>query len=250
MFCELYYIPFYFEAVKSYSPTVTGLALMAITGVLLPSSVIVGRLMTRFGRFRWAVWSGWVVTTTGAGLLILLDADIKTYAWVLILLLVGLGHGLILMSLNLGIQAMAETWNAAYAVAMYAFTRTFGMCIGVAVGEAVFQNMFSKHLGDLQLPRAVASDAGGFVSRLKALPKTSMQYQAYTLAYSEGFKNVFEVLTAVAGLAGLLSLFIKKYTMDKEINSEHILNHGTMKTGSAPEVSSDAEAAIPTDQRG
>ena len=38
------------------------------------------------------------------------------------------------MSLNFSIQAIA------YAAAMYTFTRTFGICIGVAVGGSVFQN--------------------------------------------------------------------------------------------------------------
>ena len=44
--------------------------------------------MTRFGRFRWAVWLGWLVTLGGTGLLILLDVTTKTYAWVLIFVVV------------------------------------------------------------------------------------------------------------------------------------------------------------------
>lgn len=186
--------------------------------------------MTRFGRFRWAVWSGWAVTIAGTGLLILLDADIKAYGWALIFVFVGVGHGLVVMSLNIAIQAMAETRHVAYAAAMYIFTRTLGMCLGVAIGGTVFQNRLSKHLGDLQLPTAVATDAEAFVASIKALPRSSTEYQAYILAYSESFKNVFQVLTAVAGLAGLLSVFIKDFTMDKELDSEHVLQHRTKES--------------------
>lgn len=232
MFCELYYIPFYLESVKGYSPTITGVALMPLTGALLPTSVIIGRLMTRFGRFRWAIWLGWVVTIIGTGLLILMNVDIRIYAWILIFVVVGLGHGLILMSLNFSVQAMADTHNVAYAAAMYTFTRTFGMCLGVAVGGAVFQNELKKHLGELHLPTAIADDAESFVTTLKALPKDSAQH-SYKLAYANSFAVVFEVLTAIASLAGILSLLIKEYTMDKDLDSEHVL--GERKKTSSPE---------------
>ncbi|KAL9042005.1 MAG: hypothetical protein Q9180_000901 [Flavoplaca navasiana] len=223
MFCELYYIPFYFESVKDYSPTITGLALLPLTGAMLPTSVVIGRLMSRFGCYRWAIWLGWVTAITGTGLLILLSVDTRVFTWVVIFLVVGLGHGLILMSLNFSVQAMAHTQNVAYAAAMYTFTRTFGMCIGVAVGGTVFQNELKKQLDDLQLPTAVAKDAEKFVATLKALPQASEEYQYYILAYAESFKVVFVVLTALTGLAGLLSLLIKEHTMDRVLDSEHTL---------------------------
>ncbi|KAB2570574.1 Efflux pump FUS6 [Lasiodiplodia theobromae] len=223
MFCELYYIPLYLESVKGFGAILTGVALMPLIGALLPVSVIVGRLMTRWGRYRWAVWSGWAVTCAGTGTLILLDPDIPTYGWVLIFILVGIGHGLILMSLNFAIQAMAETRNVAYAAAMYTFFRTFGMSIGVAIGGAVFQNMLQVHLADRGLPEAVAHDAEGFVTVLNTMPESSSEYQRYVESYSEGFKNVFELLTAVAGVAGLMSLLIKGFTMDKALDTDHQL---------------------------
>ena len=181
MFCELYYLPFYPESVKDFSPTVTGVSMIPLTGALLPTSVIVGRLMTRTGRFRWAVWLGWAVSIAGTGLLILLDVHTRTYAWILIFTVDGLGHGLILMSLNFSIQAMSDTHNVAYAAAMYTFARTFGMCIGVATGGAVFQNQLKKHLADLGLQSAVATNAKGFVAKHQALPKGSPEYQKANL---------------------------------------------------------------------
>ena len=223
MFCELYYLPFYLESVKDYNATITGVSLIPLTGTLLPVSVVIGRLLTKTGRFRWAIWLGWVVTVLGTGLLILLDVHIRVYAWVLVFLVVGVGHGLLLMSLNFSVQAMASTANVAYAAAMYTFLRTFGMCLGVAVGGAVFQNELRKSLGELELQKAVATQAESFVGILKTMPKTSAQYQTYILAYADAFRVVFEVLVGLAGLAGLLSIFIKEFTMDKALDSEHVL---------------------------
>lgn len=235
MFCLLYYVPFYLESVKDFSPTITGLALMPCTGALILVSVIVGRLITRFGRYQWAIWLGWAITITGNGLYILLDVDIRVYALELAFVVVGIGHGLILISLTCSVQAMADSRNVAYAVAMFAFVRTFGMCIGVAIGGAIFQNELEKHLVDLHLPAGVSDDAENFVStRLKALPKDSAEYHAYTMAYADSFKVLFGILTGIAGLTGILSLLIKEYTMDKDLDSEHVLRRA--KEESSPEA--------------
>ncbi|KAF2144354.1 uncharacterized protein K452DRAFT_295815 [Aplosporella prunicola CBS 121167] len=223
MFCKLYYIPFYFETAKDFGPIITGVTLLPIILTMLPTSMIVGKLMTKSGRYRWAIWSGWAITCLGTGLLILLDNETKTYAWILIFIVVGLGHGLIIMSLNIAIQAMAETQDVAYAAAMYLFLRTLGMSIGVAIGGAVFQNMLSKHLVEHSLPSSIAHDAEGFVAVLKTLVKDSAQYQSYVKAFSTSFQNVFQTLTGVAGSAALLSLFIRNYSMDKDLNTEHML---------------------------
>ncbi|KAL9616038.1 MAG: hypothetical protein Q9160_009039 [Pyrenula sp. 1 TL-2023] len=200
---------------------------MPSNAALLVTSVIVGRLITRFGRYRWAIWLGWALTILGTGLFILLDAEAHFYNIEIAFVVGGVGHGLILMSLICAAQAMADTQNVAYAVAMFTFVRTFGMCVGVAIGGAIFQNSLEKHLADLHLPTAVSGDAEGFVfGRLKFLPKDSAEYSAYIVAYADSFKVVFGILTGIAGLAGILSLLIKAHTLDKDLDSEHVLKRG------------------------
>jgi Major Facilitator Superfamily len=222
LFCELYYIPLFLETVKNLSPTLAGVGMIPITCALVPVSVIVGAMITRLGRFRWAIWTGWAFTITATGLLILLDQKIKTASWVILFIFVGLGHGLVLMSLNFCIQALADSRDVGYAAAMYTFLRTFGMCIGVAIGGTVFQNRLASHLADLKLPTEVAKNAEAFVSTLKSLPLQSTQRMAYTAAYGSSFKNMFEVLVGIASLGGILSLFIGHASMDKPLDSEHV----------------------------
>lgn len=108
MFCELYSLPLYLEGPKDMSLTMTGVALMTITGSLMPVSLVVGIIITKSGHIRWALWTGWVLIATSTGLLILLDSDTKTYAWALIFLSVGMGHGCIIVSSSMCVQALAE----------------------------------------------------------------------------------------------------------------------------------------------
>ena len=44
------------------------------------------------------------------------------------------------------------------------------MCIGVAIGDAMFQNTMKRKLGEAVLPRSVAANAEEFVGVLKGLP--------------------------------------------------------------------------------
>ncbi|KAF4507899.1 hypothetical protein G6O67_004349 [Ophiocordyceps sinensis] len=127
LFCTLYYLPIYFQGVQSYSPTLTGLGLMPITGSLLPFSILVALIIRKTGHFRWAIWSGWAISTLSSGLLILLSAETRVYAWVLIFIVVGLGHGLILIALNICTQALVHESDVVHAAVMYTFARSVGI---------------------------------------------------------------------------------------------------------------------------
>lgn len=180
-------------------------------------------MITRSGYYRWALWSGFGFTTFAHGLLILLDAQVPSRRWIPIFLLVGFGHGLITMALIICIQAIVKSEDVAYAAATYTFVRTIGMCVGVAIGGSIFQNALSNNLDDLALPTSVANNAEAFVAILNTLDIDSPLHQAYVIAYSESFKQVFIAMTAVVGVGGLSSLFIQEFTLDKKLESTHVI---------------------------
>lgn len=223
MFGALYYIPFYLSSVKNFSPVRTGISLMPITVALVPVSVIVGAIMTRTGRTRWALWSGWSIMCLGYGLLIILDQDSSVVRWVFIFILVGFAHGLILMPMIFGVQAMAKTEDVAYAAAMYAFLRTFVQSIGVAIGGTVFQNLLAHRLSDKGLTTSIAKDAEAFLTELRTFPINSTFRIEVIDAYSQAFHGVFGVFLGIAGLALILSLGIARFSLDRKDVSEHQL---------------------------
>lgn len=225
MFCELYSLPLYLEGPKDMSLTMTGVALMTITGSLMPVSLVVGIIITKSGHIRWALWTGWVLIATSTGLLILLDSDTKTYAWALIFLSVGMGHGCIIVSSSMCVQALAEAKDSAQAASMYTFLRSFGMCLGVAVGSTVTQNRLHHQLQIRQLPLEIAENAQGFIASLrksKSSYSPSFIYSVNT-AYVQSLKNLFEVLVAVAGLGLIAALFLKSVNMNKRLDTQHKL---------------------------
>ncbi|KAH8906628.1 major facilitator superfamily transporter [Coniochaeta sp. PMI_546] len=223
LFCALYYVPFYFAAAKSHGPIQSGLDLLPVSTLLLPGSIIVSFLTTRLGRFRWAIWIGWTITAVGSGLFLLLDVDTPTPVWAAILSIFGVGNGMILTSVNVAIQAISKAEDCGRAAAMYAFMRTLGMSIGVAVGGTTFQNVMAHKLHELGLPDAIAKNAEALIHQLWALKETDPVRIGALQAYVQGFHGVFWVMTATT-LAGLvISLFIRRHSMDKPLQSIFVL---------------------------
>lgn len=221
LYGDLYYIPFYLETVKALSPVMTGVGLMPITVGIIPTTMIVGKLVAKLGRFRWAVWSGWAVTILGTGLLITLDVQIETWQWILCLLVLGLGHGMILSTLTYTIQVVTSDEDGPHALAMYTSIRTFGMCVGVAVGGTAFQNLLSKYLGDSGLDSGIARNSEGYVAVLMGFPTDSPYREEVVGLYARAFRGVFEVFTGISVLGGLAGLLLQSYSMNRDLRTAH-----------------------------
>jgi hypothetical protein len=150
--------------------------------------------------------------------------DIKTHtgAWVIILIILGFGHALVLNSQNFATQAICHNGDEGSAAAMYAFLRSFGTALGVGLGGSVFQNVMKTKLVQLGLPTDIADHAESYILTLRAMPDSPTKMHILE-AYVYGFHGVYGCFCGIAGLAGILSLFIKHHDMNKVLESEHKL---------------------------
>jgi hypothetical protein len=60
-------------SVRGASPVRAGIDLFPAVCLLVPGSVVVAVLTSRLGRFQWAIWLGWGITTVACSLSILFD---------------------------------------------------------------------------------------------------------------------------------------------------------------------------------
>ncbi|KAJ5081198.1 major facilitator superfamily domain-containing protein [Penicillium angulare] len=228
----LYFIPLFMQTAKSMDAIQSGLSLMVILGILLPSSIISGILLTRFGHYRWAIWSGWILITLAIGLMVLMDQYMPAHHWAFIFLALGVGHGLVLTSLNFAIQALAVNSRDGTAAGMYTFCRSLGMCIGVAVAGTFFQNRLRSHLTDRHLDASVANNAPGFALKLREPGWNSVEKQSYILAFTRSFKDLWLFFMAVSALSLAMSLLIQHATLDRTLDSEHTIKNRLQVSGS------------------
>lgn len=247
LWCTLYYLPLYYEAVKEYSPIVSGVALFPETFTVAPSAIVAGILITVTGHYRWAIWLGWVVSTIGLGLMCIIKSSTSIAGWVLLNVIPGIGLGLLFPSLGYAVQASATPENLAIAVAMFSFFRALGQAIGVAVGGVVFQNRMHDNL--LKYPAlapmadAYSQDAAGLVQIIKGMAD-GVNKSDLKDAYTDSLRIVWAVCCAISGVALLLSLLTESYDLDQTLKTDQGLRDVDENVASEKDIEAAADKAV------
>ena len=219
---SLYYLPLYYEAVQGLSPILSGVALFPETFTVAPGAFIVGTLISRTGRYRWAVWSGWAITTLGLGLLYLLDVHTSTVEWIFLNLVVGIGLGFNYSALGVTLQAATSEEDMSSAVAMFTFFRLMGQALGVVIGGVTFQDEIRTKL--LAIPSLApmaneyANDGAALAQQIKTIQDSNDRNMVIQV-YADSLKTVWAVLCGAAGLALLTSLIITDLSLDRQFVS-------------------------------
>ncbi|KIM99776.1 hypothetical protein OIDMADRAFT_125578 [Oidiodendron maius Zn] len=220
LWCCLYYLPLYFEAVKGYSPVIAGVALFPNVLSVVPGGITAGILITYFGYYRWALWSGWIFCTLGMGLLCLIESNTSIAGWIFLMISSGLGLGILFPSIVFAIQASATPSEVAMAVAMCSFFRSFGQAIGIAIGGSIFQNrMYANLLGYPALaPYAdeYSKDAAALVEIIRSMPSGGDKNNLRN-AYTDSLRIVWAMCCALAGATMVLSVLTKEYDLNPEV---------------------------------
>ena len=214
----LYYLPLYYEAVKGYSPIITGVALFPETFTVAPAAVVVGIVITKTGRYRPSLQLGWLLATAGCGILILMHPGTSVAGFILLNLTVGLGMGMVFPAMTIAIQASSPARDVAFAMGTFSLFRSFGQAVGVAVGGVVFQNEIKRKMGHNPLladvAREYAADASALVQVIKHMADGSPEKTALVKAYSDSLDVVWILMCAFAGVALVASLWVKEYRLD------------------------------------
>jgi MFS family permease len=223
LFTEIYFLCLWLMSVKLYSPLSAGTYLLAFAAVCIPVSGIVGPIIARVGAYRWAIWIGWVMNTAALGLLNFLDVDTPTFAWILLFVTAGLGQGMLFIAHSIAAQAACQQKDAAHAMAMYSFMRSLGLCFGVALGGAIFQNFLQGQIVRLDLPIEISENAEGYALLLRGMADDSVR-SSIMAAYAWAFQRLFTTMCGISGL-GMVAAFtlIKGHTLNRTLESEHVL---------------------------
>ena len=167
---------------------------------------------------------GWVLTTVGLGLLIILKEDTTTPQWIFLSLTAGLGTGILYSAQSFAVQASASNSDLPYAAAMYSFFRSLGQTFGVACGGAIFQNAFRQKLSLNPTLSAestqLAREASAIVQIVKSLPDSKLKGEIVA-AYVDSFRMIWIAMCVLASVALILSLvFVKEISLDRELETE------------------------------
>ena len=219
MFGTSVYLAQYMQLSRGATPTEAGLMTLPMMAGLLLSSIIVGQLVTRFGRWKGYLILGSLLLIAGSSLLSTLHYDTPFVLVSIYMFLTGAGVGMTMQNLVLIVQNVAKPSEIGVASSGVTFFRSLGGTIGVSVMGAVLANRLTQLFTDGQerLGAAIAQlgDKGAEVAaqlssgtlpevRLLPEPVRSMVEDFYAQAISQSF--LIGVPLAVLSLVAILFL--------------------------------------------
>ncbi|KAK2791086.1 hypothetical protein FQN52_005040 [Onygenales sp. PD_12] len=219
MFICMYYLPWWFQAVKSVSATKSGIMSLPTMLGLVISSIICGFLVTALGYYTPFLIVSSMVGTVGAGLLTLLKTNSGASQWLgyQVILSVGLGMGA--QNAFLIPQVAVPKTELATATAVLTFIQTLTSAIFLAIGQAVFQNQLVNNLAVYApsiSPELVF--ATGPLRLQYQIPAESLP--AVVGAFNAAITEVFYVAVAGCALSVVGPLFLEWKSLKKAEHKE------------------------------
>ncbi|WP_433240287.1 MDR family MFS transporter [Streptosporangium sp. CA-135522] len=213
MFGALMFLPQYLQIVKGMSPTGSGLMTLPMVLGLLVSSILVGRIVTRTGRWKIFPVVGMLLVAVGLFLLSRLHVDSSLVIVGLDIAVLGIGLGASMQILILAAQNAVTRADLASTTSNVTFFRSLGGAVGVAAFGAILSNRLSAEL--ISLARAAHLPLTGGTTPSLGSPAAIRHLPAPVLevileAFTRAIHMVFLVGVPIAVLASVAVLLQKE----------------------------------------
>lgn len=219
MFGTSVYLAQYMQLSRGATPTEAGLMTLPMMAGLLISSIVVGQLVTRFGKWKGYLILGSVLLIIGSATLSTLHYDTNFVLVSLYMFAMGAGVGMTMQNLVLIVQNVAKPSEMGVASSGVTFFRSLGGTVGVSVMGAVLANSLTNlftdgkervgaaiaQLGD-KGAEVAAQLSSGTVPEVRLLPEPvrSIVEDFYAQAISNAF--LIGIPLAVISLIAILFL--------------------------------------------
>ncbi|KAI7906628.1 major facilitator superfamily domain-containing protein [Cokeromyces recurvatus] len=217
-FSMVYYLPIYFQVIRGDSAMWSGIRLIPMQLLCATFSTLSGLFISKTGIFRPLPSIGMAFLTISVGLLSLLDLTSSFSNVYGFTILGGIGLGCMFSSAIIALQASVPPKDIAVVTGLGNFSRILGGALGVAVSSTILNSTLSK-----SLPQYVPQD---IVEKILASSEyvragCPTEYLDNVLdCYLEGLKLIWYVMTAMAGVGFMLSLFVKSAPILKKQQEE------------------------------
>ncbi|HYY36913.1 MAG TPA: MFS transporter [Xanthobacteraceae bacterium] len=207
LFGAVTFLPIYLQVVKGVSPLASGVLLMPMMLGMLATSVISGRIISRFGRYKLFPILGTGTMTFGLGALSLLTIESNDWQTAIDALWLGLGMGMVMQVLIIAVQNSVDYKHLGVATSGTMLFRSLGGALGVALFGAIFANRLHAQLA------APGMDflATVLPSAVKGLPPNL--HEEYITAVMAALRPVFLVAAAISALGFALAWMLREYPL-------------------------------------
>jgi EmrB/QacA subfamily drug resistance transporter len=146
MFGTSVFLSQYMQIARGMSPTESGLLQIPMMFGVMFSSIVIGRLIARTGRYKRWMMLGTLLLTAGLGLMGTLDETTSLVELGVFMLVIGAGIGMVMQNLVLVVQNSVGFAEMGAGSALIAFFRSLAGAAGVAVLGAVLSSQVSSSI--------------------------------------------------------------------------------------------------------
>jgi predicted MFS family arabinose efflux permease len=192
----------FFQDVRFFTPTRSGLATLPMMAGMLIASTLVGRAISRTGKYKIFPLFGLPLSMTGLAISSLLRPDRPYIVIGFGMFLTGIGMGCTMPTLSIASQNSAEPRDLGIATSAQNFARSLGSSIGLAVFGTIFNAEVRKSLAQRLPNQAAAGDLLKVIrqpKQIQALPDAVRS--AVGSSISDGASRIFLISVALTGLA-------------------------------------------------
>ena len=158
----LYYLPIWFQAIKTVSAVQSGIDSLPLILGLVVSSILAGILVQKLGYYVPLMIASAVIMSIGAGLISTFDSNSGHERWIGYQAIYGFGLGLGQQQATLAAQAVLSKEDAATGIALVMFAQQLGGALFVSIGQNIFSNELIdglKHVSGIQANVVVKTGA-------------------------------------------------------------------------------------------
>jgi EmrB/QacA subfamily drug resistance transporter len=213
MFGTIVYLSIYMQVVRGLSPTAAGLQLLPLMLGMLFFSIVSGRLISRWGRYKIFPIVGTLLATLGLYMMSHLGLTSPYWYIALSALILGAGLGNVMQVLVLAVQNSVKVTEIGVATSGSTFFRSIGGSFGTAVFGAILTHKLAHEITKL-LPPGVKLPSGGVtqsIGAITALPPALQELVKQAFANAVDF--TFLVAVPIMFVAFILTLFIKEHPL-------------------------------------
>lgn len=213
LFGAIVFIPEYQQVVRGYSATKSGLMMLPLIGGLLVSLLTSGRLIAKFGRYRYFPIVGSLFAILGFWLfshITLATRPVTMSIWMAVL---GLGIGPFMQITTLAVQNAVEREDLGTATSTVTFFRSLGSSLGASVFGAILVNRLTHNLKQL-LPASAnkyhitTSSLQTSTAQFKSAPPQVLH--AILESFAKAFHTIYLLGVPLAVLMLLTALMLRE----------------------------------------
>jgi EmrB/QacA subfamily drug resistance transporter len=198
MFGTSVFLSQYMQIARGKSPTESGLLTIPMVIGLFTASTVIGRRVSRTGRYKSVMLAGTALLTLGLALMGTLDETTSLVELGAFMVMVGAGLGMLMQNLVLVVQNAVPHSEIGSGSSLIAFFRSLGGALGVSVLGALLAH---------KVTAALPAGGGGSVPSVQSLPPAAVRLVEH--AYGSGIAEIF-LAAAPLGLVAMIAVALMR----------------------------------------